>query len=631
MADPRGPGIVDGTETDDIVEVGTVDGQGDTADSSGNTISTQDGSDTIRAGAGDDTIFAGNGSDLVFGGAGDDRIIADETGADSDSSEPAGDDIIVGGAGNDTVFGGAGNDAIFGDYKPGTPPVQSVRESFNWDDLGAQADGDAITAPQSQDTGSVTVTLTTSGTTSFEADAQLVSGLNTGEEAANPNSGALSATGNGVNATATQALAFSEAVENVQFRINDIDEDSVVKVRAWDADGNPVEVTLTASDLTNLHLADIDGDGATEASIADGTAPGDAEDADNSVVVDIPGPVARLEIITVNLDDTPADVTISDVFFDATPDANDLLIGGAGDDIILGQFGDDTIVGMDGNDTMFGGEDQDTFVLVGPGDVIDGNESGVDFDTINLFRAAEDANPGGTLRIEFDPDNAENGTIFFLDANGVETGSAIFRNIENITDTPVVVCFTPGTRVLTPMGEVPVENLQAGDKVVTRDNGLQEIRWTGRKHVSGRELMKTPNLRPILIKKGTLGPNQPERDMMVSPNHRMLLVSERAELLFEEREVLVAAKHLTHLEGVEQVDTVGVEYIHFMCDHHEVVLADGAWSESFQPGEYSLDGIGREQRDEIYALFPELQKLEGLKRYTAARLSLKRDEAKLLG
>ena len=210
-------------------------------------------------------------------------------------------------------------------------------------------------------------------------------------------------------------------------------------------------------------------------------------------------------------------------------------------------------------------------------------------------------------------------------------GVTEFFEIENIFQTPVILCFTPGTRILTPMGEIPVEQLQPGDKVVTRDNGLQEIRWAGKKHLSGQELMARPQLRPVLIKQGALGPNQPERDMMVSPNHRMLLVSQQAELLFDEREVLIAAKHLTHLVGVQQVDTVGVDYVHFMCDNHEVVLADGAWSESFQPGEYSINGIDSDQRAELYDLFPELRQPEGLEAYPAARLTLKRHEAQLIG
>ena len=76
--------------------------------------------------------------------------------------------------------------------------------------------------------------------------------------------------------------------------------------------------------------------------------------------------------------------------------------------------------------------------------------------------------------------------------------------------------------------------------------------------------------------------------------------------------------------------TLGVSYIHFMFDQHEVVLSNGAWTESFQPGDYSLNGIGNAQRNEILELFPELEHAEGIKSYQAARRSLKKHEAQLL-
>jgi len=116
----------------------------------------------------------------------------------------------------------------------------------------------------------------------------------------------------------------------------------------------------------------------------------------------------------------------------------------------------------------------------------------------------------------------------------------------------------------------------------------------------------------------------------VSPNHRVLVANDKTALYFEEREVLAAAKHLTGLDGVDEVDTLGVTYIHMMFDNHEVVLSNGAWTESFQPGDLSLRGIGDEQRQEIFELFPELEHAEGLKAYGAARRSLKKQEAQLL-
>jgi len=110
----------------------------------------------------------------------------------------------------------------------------------------------------------------------------------------------------------------------------------------------------------------------------------------------------------------------------------------------------------------------------------------------------------------------------------------------------------------------------------------------------------------------------------------MLIANDRAELYFEEREVLVSAKHLVGSDGIARLNTQSASYIHFMFDQHEVVLSDGTWSESFQPGDYTMRGIDRTQRDEIYSLFPELNSDDGMQDYTSARKSLKAYEARLL-
>jgi hypothetical protein len=200
-----------------------------------------------------------------------------------------------------------------------------------------------------------------------------------------------------------------------------------------------------------------------------------------------------------------------------------------------------------------------------------------------------------------------------------------FDEIEN-----VIPCFTPGTLIATPTGERKVEGLQVGDRVITRDNGIQEIRWAGAKDLTGAQLAANDHMQPILIQAGALGNNLPERDILVSPQHRMLLATDQAAMYFEEREVLVAAKHLTILDGVDRVESSGTTYIHIMFDQHEVVLSNGTWSESFQPGDYTLDGIGKEQRDEILELFPELATQVGTEAYQSARRTLKKYEAALL-
>ncbi len=313
---------------------------------------------------------------------------------------------------------------------------------------------------------------------------------------------------------------------------------------------------------------------------------------------------------------------------------DDLALGGVGDDVLRGNRGDDTLIGGAGDDTLIGGRgaddllggaDQDTFRGITAGDVVDGNETGVDFDTLDLTGAAEAENAGGGLTITYTSADQEDGFVEFTDTDGNVTGSMQFANIENI-----IPCFTPGCVIATPRGEQLVQDLKVGDRVITRDNGLQEIRWIGKRHLSPQELQQAPHLKPILIRAGSLGHDLPERDLLVSPQHRILVNNDKTALYFEEREVLAAAKHLTGMDGVAEVETTGATYIHFMFEQHEVVLSNGSWTESFQPGDQVLDGMGDAQRDEIFDLFPELRDDAGIQAYQAARKSLKRHEARLL-
>jgi hypothetical protein len=179
-------------------------------------------------------------------------------------------------------------------------------------------------------------------------------------------------------------------------------------------------------------------------------------------------------------------------------------------------------------------------------------------------------------------------------------------------------CFTPGAMITTQRGEVAIQNLEAGDRVITRDNGIQPVRWVGKTQMFLQDFQAEPHLLPVLVRQGSLGKGLPERDLMVSPNHRLLVANERTSLRFAEREVLVAAKHLS-VPGVHTVQSSGTTYIHFLCDRHEVVLVNGIWTESFQPEDHSLKTIGNAQRLEIYEIFPELKTEAGRAAYTSAR------------
>lgn len=193
----------------------------------------------------------------------------------------------------------------------------------------------------------------------------------------------------------------------------------------------------------------------------------------------------------------------------------------------------------------------------------------------------------------------------------------------------VIPCFVAGTMIETPEGCRPVEDLRPGDLVLTRDKGFMAVSWCGQRSLSGADIAKRRDLASIRIAAGALGPNLPERDTRVSPAHRVLICGPRAEILFGESEVLVPAAHLLDLPGVS-IDVSAVSYVHIMFETHQIVLGDGMWSESFQPADHSLDGLGQAQRSEIFALFPELAQRSGLKAYCAARMTLKPHEARLL-
>ncbi len=176
-------------------------------------------------------------------------------------------------------------------------------------------------------------------------------------------------------------------------------------------------------------------------------------------------------------------------------------------------------------------------------------------------------------------------------------------------------CFTPGSLIATDRGWRAVETLRRGDRVVTRDNGLKRIAWAGRRELSYGDLQEHPDLQPVLIRKGALGRGEPTRDMLVSPNHRFLLVASH----LNDGEALVAARHMTGRRGVELAPVLGVSYLHLLLEAHEVILANGTWTESFHPDDAVLQGLGRRTRAEILGLFPEIATQGAARRFPSAR------------
>ncbi|MFK7835564.1 MAG: tandem-95 repeat protein [Sulfitobacter sp.] len=602
-------GIVEGTPEDDLIDTDYAeDPDGDFIDNEDAIIPGEEPNDDIvRAGDGDDTVEAGEGSDDVDGGDGDDVINTGNGDLAPDEGYPFSPDDSLGFPGDldpendrDSVDGGAGNDTITtgddADTITGGAGDDVIDGGIDDDVIDGNGDDDRIVGGEGDDTidgGSGNDTIYAGNDPDGIGDLLDIEDEESDDAPfspdRNPDNGRDS-----VDGGAGDDLIFGAD-----------DDDTLNGGTGNDTIDGQIDDDIINGNIGDDSLIGGQGDDSVTGGQGDDTLEGGEGD----------------DTLRGNLNDDTLLGGDGDDVLDGGGQ-NDLLEGGDGDDSLQGAQGDDTLRGGEGDDTMTGGAGQDVFENVNAGDDVDGGSGPVDFDTLDLRGSAPE---GGSFSITYTSDDQEDGIVNYLDEDGNDAGELVFEEIENI-----IPCFTPGTKIATPKGERLVEELRVGDRVITRDNGIQEIRWTGAREMSGAELERAAHLKPVLIQQGALGNDLPERDMMVSPNHRVLVANDKTALYFEEREVLVAAKHLTGLEGVDIVDVSATTYIHIMFDQHEVILSDGAWTESFQPGDMSLAGIGNAQRQEILELFPELATEEGIEGYASARRSLKKHEAKLI-
>lgn len=636
--------------------------------------------DLILGGDGNDTIEGNTGADYIEGGAGDDSILGD-----------TGDDTIIGGDGNDwlrgsvgydSMSGGTGDDYIWSGFQDDTISLEDNfgNDTIEMEDIdettGDVLDASAVTSDLVVDLRAATAGVGTLSdgisTANFQGVEHLilgsgnhtiVLGLTSGTDVIQ---GFTAPTDNGDGTYTGHDKVNLTNMVNDQGDLIDTDDVTVLD----DGNGNailsfPGGETLTligvspdsVSTPQALHAIGIplgSGGGAGPDGIVEGTDGADlidtayTGDPEGDVVDGADGLADSIEagsgddtIVAGEGADTVQAGAGNDLIYGGAGadtlfggEENDTLYGGSGNDALYGGTGDDVFFGGGGADQLFGAEGNDSFTLgsgdqatggdgddvfnvaaSGGGDMsVDGGETGETVgDTLNIT---------GPATITYDADNAENGTVQWLDGTTLH-----FSNIETVNYVP---CFTPTSLIKTPQGERPAGLLQPGDLVLTRDNGFQPITWTGTRALDRPQLGLAPDLQPVLIRKGALGNNQPERDLLVSPQHRMLITSRQAALYFGEPEVFAPAIALTFLPGIRQVRSAGVTYVHFMMDRHQVVMGDGAWSESFQPGDMTLAGMDQAQRQELFTLFPELAARDAIQAYPAARVTLSAREARVL-
>lgn len=619
---------------------------------------------------GDDNLTGTSGADSIDGKAGNDQIQAGN-----------GADTIKGGSDDDTIYAGGGNDVIYGDdgSSTGTLGLDASALTLSRSNLESN--------PWSNSEATYSNVATLDDGTVVNAKLVLISKSDSGLQVDLSGDSGQEILLNGNNKgkmegeTATIRMEFYNAVTGEPISIN-----STATFNDIDSERGSEQVSIDSASFTSYGTSsdtslDVQTDGGTV--VATGTEANSASDQDawfSAAFENQSSITFTLTARGVNSGYTLSGDVIDDVDETELDPGDDEIHGGAGADTIYGEAGDDTLYGDDGDDDIYGGEGNDTisggqgqdeiegglgddvisggsgddtisggagddtiyadgdndslsgdegsdrFVVTASGNTtISGGEDAdsTDQDVIELSRDTYDYDDYRVVYTNGDP-SAESGVIELLDANGNVTRRIKFEEVEQI------VCFTPGTGIATPDGTVAAEQLCVGDRVFTRDNGAQEIAWVGRKDLSTADLQRQKDLIPVMIAKGALGNGLPDRDLIVSPQHRVLLSSDRAALYFEEREVLSAAKHLVGLPGIVWAKPLATSYIHFMCENHEVVLSNGAWTETFQPGAASMSGLENGQRDEILTLFPELATVKGMNAYISARKTLKKHETRLL-
>lgn len=185
-----------------------------------------------------------------------------------------------------------------------------------------------------------------------------------------------------------------------------------------------------------------------------------------------------------------------------------------------------------------------------------------------------------------------------VDDTGIQRGTITV--LANQFELP---CFAEDTTIRMSDGtEMLVQTIQPGDSVQTLGGAAQNVLWVGKRKLSKFELDTKPELLPIKVSRGSLGPSMPNEDLFVSPQHRLLVRSSVVYRMFEEAEVLVPAKLLLEAKGIEAfTPTNGITYYHILLESHAVIWANGAEAESLLLGPEARSIFTAQQAAEIEA------------------------------
>ena len=208
---------------------------------------------------------------------------------------------------------------------------------------------------------------------------------------------------------------------------------------------------------------------------------------------------------------------------------------------------------------------------------------------------------GGTLREYFfvlgEPPATE------AEMNAIRSGAIRLTQVDTA---PPPFCFADTTELATPSGPRRVRDLRAGDAVLTEDGRSVTVAWMGTSRYGRDEAASQSRLRPVHVRPHAFGPGLPERELVLSPQHRVVVEGPACELLFGTERVFVIARHLSEPFADTPEPEGDVTYCHLLLQRHEILLAQGLPAESLQPARRMVEALSETARESLSAALDAL-------------------------
>ncbi|MDE2332954.1 MAG: Hint domain-containing protein [Rhodospirillales bacterium] len=199
-----------------------------------------------------------------------------------------------------------------------------------------------------------------------------------------------------------------------------------------------------------------------------------------------------------------------------------------------------------------------------PGDAPSGVVAGLGSAAIDFVGAKETVAgyAGGVLSLTGD----QNISLYMIGSSG---DTFVARPDAN-GGTVITACFAAGSGVLGPDGWRKVEELHAGDLVVTASGRIAALRWVGSRRIDMRRHARAGEVAPIRVRAGAFGPETPMRDLVLSPDHAVLVDG-----------VLIPIRHLANGRSIATEAWDEVTYFHLELDRHDALVVEGLVCESY--------------------------------------------------